>query len=86
MPHESLHIDPRLWDSFSDAATRQKKKPQALLAQLMREYLETQEDKALFADMRHDLRGRTMNDAEAVLLVKRYRREKRLSHSSRKDA
>ena len=86
MSHESMQIDPHLWDSFSSAAAKQKKKPQTLLTQLIREYLETQEDRALFADMRRELRGRNLSDTEAVLLVKHYRREKRLARSAHKGA
>ena len=84
MSNESMPIDPRLWDSFSSVAVKQKKKPRTLLTQLIRDYLETQEDQALFAAMRRDLRGRAIDDTSSVEMVKRYRREKRPSRAGRK--
>ena len=84
MAHEMPRIDPRLWDAFMHVATQQKKKPQVLLAKLIRDYLQIQEDQVLFAEMRRDLHGREMSDAEAVAFVREHRNGKRAIRPARK--
>ena len=81
---QTIQIDPQLWNAFTSAIAKQRKKPQMILAKLIREYLEIQEDQTLFAGMRHDLRGRTMSDEEIVEFVRQYRREKRVARTGRK--
>lgn len=85
MAHESVQIDPQLWDAFSSAATKQGKKPRTLLARLIRDYLQMQEDQMLFAEMRRDLRGREMTDAEAVDFVHHHRQDKYVSRATRRN-
>ncbi len=84
MAQENIGIDPQLWNEFSDAATKQGKKPRTLLAKLIRNYLEIQADQALFAEMRRDARRREMSDAEVVEFVGQSRREQRMAGSSRR--
>ncbi|MBI5649444.1 MAG: hypothetical protein HZC40_03200 [Chloroflexi bacterium] len=77
-------IDPQLWNDFTHAVTKQRKKPITVLTKFIREYLEMYEDKKLFAEMRRDLRGRAMSDEEVVELVHQYRREKRAARIGKK--
>ncbi|CAG0948082.1 hypothetical protein ANRL1_04909 [Anaerolineae bacterium] len=81
---QTIQIDPQLWAAFTSAVAKRRKKPQIILAKLIREYLEIQEDQSLFAGMRHDLHGRTMTDDEIVEFVHQYRREKRSARVVRK--
>ncbi|MGQ9626682.1 MAG: hypothetical protein ACUVV0_07230 [Anaerolineae bacterium] len=72
-----IQIDDQLWLAFAAAAQRQRKEPQTLLSELIREYLESEEDETLFEEMRQDLGGLEMGDEEAVAFVHQHRRGKR---------
>lgn len=84
MTREMIKVDPQLWDEFSSVTNKQGKKPHTVLARLIRDYLEIQADTLLFAEMRRDVRGRTINDIGAVEFVKQHRREKRVGHTPRR--
>ncbi|MBI4786368.1 MAG: hypothetical protein HY782_04910 [Chloroflexi bacterium] len=84
MTQQTIRIDRQLWDTLTNLAAKKGRNPQALVNQLIREYLQVEEDKALFRDMRRDLRGREMTDSESVEFVHRHRREKRAQLTSRK--
>jgi hypothetical protein len=84
MTQDTIKVDPQLWDEFSNATTKQGKKPRTVLAKLIRDYLEIQADTALFAEMRRDVRGRAINDVEAVEFVKQHRHEKRAERTTRR--
>lgn len=73
-----IPLNTKLWNEFAVAASKQGERPLRLAAQLLREYIEIQEDLALFEEMRHEARGRIKSDAEAVELVRQIRREKKL--------
>ncbi len=84
MTHEVVHIDHRLWSEFKNTATKQRRRPQTILINLIRNYLEEQADERLFAEMRHDLRKVRMSDEQIVQFVRQYRREKRARRANGK--
>ncbi len=77
MQYTPVPFEVGLWESFTKEATKQGKRPARVAAQLLREYIEIQQDIALFEEMRQSARGRFKSDEEAVEFVKQYRREKR---------
>jgi metal-responsive CopG/Arc/MetJ family transcriptional regulator len=80
--NQMIKIDSKLWDEFANAATKQRKQPQTIIAKLIRHYLEEQQDEHLFAGMRKDLRHRRMSDEQIVTFVHQYRRGKRARRSN----
>lgn len=84
MKRELVTIDSQLWNTFTEAVLKQGKQPQRVLAKLIRDYLEVQEDHALYSEMRKAVRPRQIDDTEAVALVHRYRREKQSTRSQHK--
>lgn len=73
-----IPLQTSLWNEFAEIVSRQGKRPMRVAAQLFREYIEIQQDLALFEEMRRDARGRIKSDEEAVEFVRQIRREKRL--------
>lgn len=84
MRDATIQIDPQLWKQFASLATQRRKRPQTLLAQLMRDYLQIESDGALFKEMQHDAQGRALSDAEAVTFVHQHRRAKRQAKVTRR--
>jgi len=83
--HETLiPMQTNLWNEFAEIVAKQGKRPMHVAAQLFREYIEIQQDLALFEEMRREARGRIKSNAEAVALVHQIRREKRLGNSKPK--
>ena len=80
--NQTIKIDPKLWNEFANAASKQRKQPQTILAKLIRNYLEEQQDQHLFAGMRRDLRHRQMSDEQIVAFIRQYRRDKRARRSN----
>jgi len=74
----SVRVDRRLWNWFVTSARQKQVEPQFLLADLLREYLETEEDETLADEMRRDLRGRELSNRQAVRFVHQ-RRPKRMA-------
>ena len=72
----SVQVDRRLWNSFAAFAEQKQVKPQSLLANLLQEYMETEEDKALFDEMRRDVQGRELSNRQAVRFVHQQRRKR----------
>ena len=72
----SVQVDRHLWSSFAAFARQKQVKPQSLLANLLQEYMETEEDKALFDEMRCDAQGRELNNRQAVRFVHQQRRKR----------
>lgn len=77
MDYPTVRIDPQLWESFSQIASKRRRKPQTLLNELIREYLEREVDLAWWEETRREYRGRDLSDEEAVDLVHQIRREKK---------
>lgn len=76
MTVESL-MKTELWQEFERRARRGGLQPAALLARLMREYLEISDDVRLNEEMRRDARRSRYTEADAVRLVKEHRAAKR---------
>jgi hypothetical protein len=66
-----------LWRNFEQRARAARKQPAAVLANLLREYLEVAEDVELNDAMRRDARKTGYTEAEAVKLVSEHRTTKR---------
>lgn len=76
MTLESL-IQSDLWREFEQQVRSKRKRPAKVLEELLREYLEIQEDIALTEAMRRDARKSGYKEADAVKIVREYRNEKR---------
>jgi hypothetical protein len=76
MTLESL-IQSDLWQEFERQVRAKRKRPAKVLAELMREYLEIQEDIALTEAMRRDVQKSAYKEKDAVKIVREYRNEKR---------
>ena len=66
-----------LWRDFEQQVRARRKQPAKVLAELVREYLEVQEDIALTEEMRRDARKSGFREADAVKLVREHRDEKK---------
>lgn len=76
MTLESLiHSD--LAQEFERQVRAKRKQPAKVLAKLMREYLEIQEDIKLMDEMRRDVKKSGYQGADPVKLVREYRSETR---------
>ncbi|GEM_PF-6345659 len=79
--NSTMVFDPELWAEIAKAASRRRKKPQNFVQQVMREYLEREADLAWWRSIQREYHGPEMSEQEAVDLVHRYRREKRLAQN-----
>jgi hypothetical protein len=66
-----------LWQHFQQQARAARRKPADMLAELLREYLETANDVALNEAMRRDAQNGGYTQADAVRLVRRHRASKK---------
>ena len=66
-----------LWTNFEKQARKQKKQPSELLAELLREHLETADDIALTEAMRREARKSGYKEGDAVRIFREYRAENR---------
>lgn len=66
-----------LWAAFENQARAEQKKPAEVLAELLREYLETSADMKLNESMRRDAQKSGLKEADAVRLVREHRAEQR---------
>ncbi|MDQ3754008.1 MAG: hypothetical protein M3371_04680 [Acidobacteriota bacterium] len=66
----------KLWHSFEQQTRARRKQPADVLAELMRDYLETAEDVEFNEAMRRDARKSGLREADAVRLVREYRAAK----------
>jgi hypothetical protein len=66
-----------LWRDFEQQVRARRKQPAKVLAELVREYLEIQEDIALTEEMRRDARKGGFREPDAVKLVREHRNEKK---------
>lgn len=76
MTPETVKIDSQLWASLSKEASKQRKHPQNLLAEIIRDYIERTEDQRWWRAIQRQSQGRAVTDAEASEFVRRYRRDK----------
>lgn len=74
---QSIQISDDIWQELDRIARRKRRQPQTILAQLIRDFLETESDQALFDEMKMSLKGREISDDEAVGLVHLVRQERR---------
>ena len=80
MTLESL-FKTELWQDIERQTRARRKQPADVLAELMRDYLETAEDVALNEAMRRDARQSSYTEADAVRLVRERRAEKQRRHA-----
>lgn len=66
-----------LWAAFENQARAEQKKPAEILAELLREYLETSADVKLNDTMRREARKSGLKEADAVRLVREHRAKRR---------
>lgn len=76
MTPTTVQIDPKLWASLSREATRKRIKPQNLLAEIVRDYLERQEDVRWWKSIQRERAGRALSDTEAAEFVRAHRRNR----------
>jgi hypothetical protein len=66
-----------LWAAFEKQARAERKKPADILAELLREYLETSADIELNESMRREAQKSGLKEADAVRLVREHRAKRR---------
>jgi hypothetical protein len=66
-----------LWDEFEKTARHKRRRPVELLADVIADFLETQEGITIFDDLERDLRHTGYTEDDAVELVKTYRATRR---------
>jgi len=70
-------IQSNLWHEFEKAARHQRRRPVELLADVIADFLETQEGIAVFDDLERDISHTGYTEDDAVELVKTYRASRR---------
>lgn len=80
--NSTVVFDAELWASITREATRRRKKPQKLITEIVREYLEREADLAWWRAIQRGSLGQEMTDEQAVEFVRAYRREKKLARKS----
>lgn len=70
-------IESNLWHEFEKAAHDKRRRPVELLADVIADFLETQEGITIFDDLERDLRHTAYTEDDAVELVKTYRASRR---------
>jgi predicted transcriptional regulator len=73
---QSVQISDEVWQELAQVARKKRRRPQTLVKELIRDYLEVESDQALFEEMKADLGGREMSEEEAVEWVHQVRRER----------
>ncbi|HEX8396095.1 MAG TPA: hypothetical protein VF644_01515 [Pyrinomonadaceae bacterium] len=66
-----------LWAAFENQALAEQKKPAEIIAELLREYLETSSDVKLNESMRRDAQKSHLKESDAVRLVREHRANRR---------
>jgi hypothetical protein len=81
MSSKSLTIDTliqsNLWREFEKTARDKRRRPVELLADVIADFLETQEGTAIFDDIKGDLTNTDYTEDDAVELVRAYRTSRR---------
>jgi hypothetical protein len=70
-------IQSNLWREFEETARQKRRRPVELLADVIADFLETQEGVAIFDDLARDLQHTSYTEDDAVELVKAYRASRR---------
>lgn len=70
-------IESDLWREFEKAARSKRRRPVELLADVIADFLETQEGIAIFDDIERDIRHTGYTEDDAVEVVKIYRSSRR---------
>lgn len=78
----SALTDLPLWSQFEEAARKHDQEPEMLLADYMRECLETWEDQQLDAEMERAAQASGYTEEDAVVLVRRSRQERQQANGS----
>lgn len=73
---KNLVLDSSPWEQFKEAARKRRRNPEKLLADFMREYLETLEDQKLDEEIKEAVRASGYHEDDAVNIVRRHRIEK----------
>ena len=77
MPSKSVTLDrlleSDLWREFEASAQKRRRRPVDVLAELMAEFVEAQNDVALFDSIGRDLRRASRTEDDSVEIVKAYR-------------
>lgn len=66
-----------LWQKFEASAQKKRRRPIDLLAEVIADFLETQDDIALFDSIERDLRQTGYTEDDSVEMVKAYRASRR---------
>ena len=74
---KDIRVDAKLWEQFEHMAKERRRNPLRLLATYMRECMETWEDEKLDREIRRDLHRSGHTEADAVELVRKFRRQRR---------
>ncbi len=75
-------IQSDLWRDFENQTKAVKRQPIAVMAELVRDYLERVQDQKLLDEMRRDARASGYRASDAVKLVRAYRKEKKSRHAA----
>ncbi len=70
-------IQSDLWREFEKTARNKRRRPVELLADVIADFLETQEGVAIFDDLERDIRRTGYTEDDAVEIVKSYRASRR---------
>ena len=70
-------IESNLWHEFEKTARDKRRRPVELLADVIADFLETQEGITIFDDLERDIRHTGYSEDDAVELVKTYRASRR---------
>jgi hypothetical protein len=70
-------IQSSLWREFEKTARSKRRRPVELLADVIAEFLETQEGIAIFDDIGRDIRHTGYTEDDAVEIVRNYRSSRR---------
>jgi hypothetical protein len=66
-----------LWHEFEKTAREKRRRPVELLADVIADFLETQEGVSIFDDLENDLSNSDYTENDAVEIVKTYRQSRR---------
>jgi len=70
-------IQSNLWREFEKTARGKRRRPVELLADVIADFLETQEGDEIFSDVARDIRHTGYKESDAVEIVKNYRSSRR---------
>jgi hypothetical protein len=80
--NEQPLTDAPLWKEFQAAARHRRRDPARLLNEYMRECLERWEDQKLDTEIGRQAKTSGYREADAVKIVRRYRREKKRTRAA----